>query len=229
MTEEIKTNDTVQTKGTKTKQTENTKKVENTNMAKQALFTEEQVNNMISQAVAKALSQQQQTIVQVAKEEYVTILYIGAIATGTVVALPKWGQITYAGGMLDIPKKDFLQGIGIQVNNELLRKRSLIVLNGLTDEERRRFGVEYKEGECLTTEAFFSLLDFNQDKIVEIFTKLCETHKRTVAKIFMSAYFEKHDNRINRETIRELNKISKVVEQEGLFTPIIEDMNNNDK
>lgn len=227
MTEEIEKKDKVQPQSTKTNKTEQSTKTT------QTTFTQDQVDNMIVQAVAKALAQQQinqtQTIVQVAKEEYVTILYIGSIAKGTVVSLPKWGQITYAGGMLDIPKKDFLQGIGIQVNNELLKKRSLIVLNGLTDEERRRFGVEYKDGECLTTEAFFSLLDFNQDKIVEIFTKLCETHKRTVAKIFMSAYFEKHDNRINRETIRELNKISKVVEQEGLFTQIIEDMNNNDK
>ncbi len=225
MTEEIEKKDKVQPQSTKTNKTEQSTKTT------QTTFTQEQVDNMIVQAVAKALAQQQnnQTIVQVAKEEYVTILYIGSIAKGTVVSLPKWGQITYAGGMLDIPKKDFLQGIGIQVNNELLKKRSLIVLNGLTDEERKRFGFEYKEGECLTAEIFFSLLDFNQDQIVEVFSKLCETHKRTVAKIFMSAYFEKHDNRINRETIRELNKISKVVEQEGLFTPIIEDMNNNDK
>lgn len=222
MTEEIEKKDKVQPKSTKTNKTE---------QYSNETFTKEQVDNMIVQAVAKALAQQQnnQTIVQVAKEEYVTILYIGAIANGTVVALPKWGQITYAGGMLDIPKKDFLQGIGIQVNNALLRKRSLIVLNGLTDEERKRFGVEYKEGEYLTTEMFFSLLDFDKDKIVEIFSKLCETHKRTVAKIFMSAYFEKHDNRINRETIRALNKVSKSVEENGLFTPIIEDMNEKDK
>ena len=46
----------------------------------------------------------------------------GANASGTVVAMPKWGSITYAGGMIDVPKKEFMQGIGIPVNNVLFYK-----------------------------------------------------------------------------------------------------------
>ena len=121
-------------------------------------YSEDEVKAMIAEASRKAAleaveaykASQPQTVVQVAKDEYVTVLFIGAIASGTTVSMPKWGQINYAGGMLDIPKKEFLQGIGVQVNNALLRERQIIVLSGLTDEERRRFGVDYKEGEYLT-------------------------------------------------------------------------------
>lgn len=194
-------------------------------------YTADELKEAVQKAVAEALekqSAQPQTVVQVAQDEYVTILYIGAIAQGTVVALPKWGQITYAGGMLDISKKDFLQGIGIQVNNALLKNRKILVISGLTDAERKRFGLEYKEGEYLTAEALASILGCEKDQVCEIFTKLCDEHKRTVAKIYLSAYFDNGDNRINRETIKALNKISKTIEKDGLFTPILEDMGRKD-
>lgn len=194
-------------------------------------FSQDEVNDIVQKAVAEALAKQQtqpQTVVQVAKDEYVTILFIGAIAEGTVVAMPKWGQITYAGGMLDISKKDFLQGIGIQVNAALLKDRKILVISGLTDEERRRFGVAYKEGEYLTAQALFELVGYEKDKICDIYAKLCEEHKRVVAKVYLSAYFDKHDNRINRETIKELNKLSKAIDSDGLFTPILEDMGRKD-
>lgn len=195
-------------------------------------FSQDEVNDIVQKAVAEALeaykASQPQTVVQVAKDEYVTILFIGAIAEGTTVSMPKWGQINYAGGMLDIPKKEFLQGIGVQVNNALLRERQIIVLSGLTDEERRRFGVDYKEGEYLTVTALYELIGYDTEKICDIFAKLCNEHKRIVAKIFIGAYFDKHDNRINRETVKALNSLSKSVDKDGLFTPILEDMGARD-
>ena len=165
---------------------------------------------------------------QVAKDEYVTVLFVGAIAQGTTVSMPKWGQITYAGGMLDIPKKEFLQGIGVQVNAALLRERQIIVISGLNDEERRRFGVDYKEGEYLTDKALYELIGYKKEKVCDIFKKLCDEHKRIVAKIYISAYFEKQDSRVNRETVKALNDLSKKVDKAGLFTPIIEDMGRKD-
>lgn len=199
-------------------------------------FSQDEVNAMIAEASRKAAieaveaykASQPQTVVQVAKDEYVTILFIGAIAEGTTVSMPKWGQINYAGGMLDIPKKEFLQGIGVQVNNALLRERQIIVLSGLTDEERRRFGVDYKDGEYLTVTALYELIGYDTEKICDIFAKLCNEHKRIVAKIFIGAYFDKHDNRINRDTVKALNSLSKSVDKDGLFTPILEDMGARD-
>ena len=191
-------------------------------------YSEDEVKAMIAEALEQFKASQPQTVVQVAKDEYVTVLFIGAIASGTTVSMPKWGQINYAGGMLDIPKKEFLQGIGVQVNNALLRERQIIVLSGLTDEERRRFGVDYKEGEYLTDKALYELVGYDTEKVCDIFTKLCDEHKRIVAKVYLTAYFEKQDKRVHRDTVKALNSLSKSVDKDGLFTPIIEDMGRKD-
>ena len=191
-------------------------------------YSEDEVKAMIAEALEQFKASQPQTVVQVAKDEYVTVLFIGAIASGTTVSMPKWGQINYAGGMLDIPKKEFLQGIGVQVNNALLRERQIIVLSGLTDEERRRFGVDYKEGEYLTDKALYELIGYDTEKVCDIFTKLCDEHKRIVAKVYLTAYFEKQDKRVHRDTVKALNSLSKSVDKDGLFTPIIEDMGRRD-
>ena len=199
-------------------------------------YSEEELKAIVAEASRKAAieaveaykASQPQTVVQVAKDEYVTVLFVGAIAGGTTVSMPKWGQITYAGGMLDIPKKEFLQGIGVQVNAALLRERQIIVVSGLTDEERRRFGVDYKEGEYLTDKALYELIGYDKEKVCDIFKNLCDAHKRIVAKIYLSAYFEKNDKRVNRETVKALNDLSKKVDEAGLFTPIIEDMGRKD-
>lgn len=199
---------------------------------KKKTYTEEELAKAVAEASKKAAeeaikayaaSNPQQTILQVAKDEYVTVVYIGGIASGTVVALPKMGTITYAGGMLDVPKKDFLQALGNRTNEALIRKRSLIVLNGLTDEERKRFNCDYKPQETLTQNAFFELLDYDKEQIIAVYSKLCDEHKKVVAKIYLSAYFEMSDKRINPETVKELNNISKSIDKDGLFTPILTD------
>ena len=191
-------------------------------------YSEDEVKAMIAEALEQFKVSQPQTVVQVAKDEYVTVLFIGAIAGGTTVSMPKWGQINYAGGMLDIPKKEFLQGIGVQVNNALLRERKIIVLSGLTDEERRRFGVDYRDGEYLTDKALYELIGYDTEKVCDIFNKLCDEHKRIVAKIYLTAYFEKQDKRIHRDTVMALNSLSKSVDKDGLFQPILEDMGRKD-
>ena len=45
-----------------------------------------------------------------------------------------------------------------------------------------------------------------------------------VAKMFLSAYFEKGDNRITAEKVKSLNEISKENDKDGMFKPILEDM-----
>jgi hypothetical protein len=40
----------------------------------------------------------------------------------------------------------------------------------------------------------------------------------------MTAYFDKNDNRVNLETVRDLNRLSKSVEKDGLSKTIIDDI-----
>ena len=158
------------------------------------------------------------------KVERVTLIFLGAIANGTQVALGKLGTITKAGNTLTVPKDLFLQAMGTPVVDALLRNRSLIVVDGLTAEEMERYNLAYKEGELLSQEAFFKILDYPKDKVVSIFSLLCKEHKILLAKLYSTAYFERGDNRISVELIKELNKESKVIEKDGLFTRILEDM-----
>lgn len=187
-------------------------------------FTQDEVNNLVAQAVEKALaSVQAQPVLQVAKDEYVTVMFMGVMASDSTVALGKLGNINRTGGTLDIPKKEFLQGLGTPVVDALLKNRSLIVVNGLTDEERERFGLKYTEGELISSTVYYKLLDLTTEEITNVYKNLCEGHKRTVAKLFITAYFEDNDKRVAIDTVKALNKISKEIDKDGLFTPILED------
>ena len=160
----------------------NTKKTYETptvsEVPEEKLFTRSEVESIVSAAVKKAISdydnEHRTDTVVYNKEEYVTLLYIGAIADGTVVSLGKLGQINKAGSTRDIPKKEFLQGMTIAVE-KMLENRSLIVVNGLTKDELERFGLDYKEGELLTQEADYKLLNYSDSEITAIFRKLCRT------------------------------------------------------
>ena len=107
--------------------------------------------------------------------------------------------------------------------DKLMRRRELIVINGLTDEERSRYRLDYKEGELLSADMYYKLLDLDVKVLYEIFPKLCESHQRIVAKLFISAY-EDGDNRIHPDTVKVLNNLSKKTDPDGMFTPILKDM-----
>ena len=109
---------------------------------------------------------------------------------------------------------------------KLLKKRRLIVLDGLTEEERKRYGVLYNEGEIMDTQMMDKLLDIPVDKLTTIFENLCPEHRQFVATRFITA-FEKGDNRISRGKVEPLQAISKTNDSEGLFTPILQKMNSD--
>ena len=52
---------------------------------------------------------------------------------------------------------------------------------------------------------------------------MCIQHKRVVATTFITAY-QNGDKRITQEKVKELNDISKAFDEDGMFTPILEDM-----
>lgn len=201
-------------------------------------YSEEDVNKLIQEkvaaAVAEALAKEKlntQTVLQVSKDEYVTVMYMGKFAQGTTVCIPEWGSINAAGGTLEIPKKEFKHGIGIALNDELLRTRKLIVLDGLTEEERERYKVNYGTGDVLSCKAFEKLLDFSKEEICKTFKLLCKEHKQLVAQIYNDAYFgdptkggeHTPDKRVNIDTVRALNAIAKECGETGLFSKILED------
>ena len=189
-------------------------------------FTLAEVQEMIKAAVAEATANAkpivENTVMQVAPIEYVTLMFTGRMAEGCVVGLGELGKINSDFGTIDVPKRAFLQKRDYKVD-KLLSKRVIVVLNGLDDKELERFNLKYKDGEILTPELFSQLLDLETGKLTEVFGKLCEGHKREVASLFYEAYMNK-DNRIDLDKVKALNDLTKDINEEGLFIPILKEM-----
>lgn len=197
-------------------------------------FSEEEVNEMLAQATEQAAQKAVEayiashpvtSVVQVTaqKEEMVTLLYMGAVASGSTVHLgDKLGDIMGRGGTRTISKAVFFENMTPNVLNRL-KDRRLIVVDGLTDEERERYGVNYSEGELVSKDIYYKLLDLEADTVVAIFKKACFRHKQLIASLYADAY-NAHDNRVNQSLIEKLQKASKAVDGDGMFTAILKDM-----
>lgn len=160
-------------------------------------------------------------------EGVVELTFLAAVSPDNVTSLGEYGSLNGVGGCIEIPRKEFGGKFMTPVVRSLLRDRSLIVCSGLTGAERRRYGVDYREGELLDMDAFDRLLDMDLNTLTAVFRKLCPEHKAFAATRFISAY-EKGDNRISREKVEPLNDISKETDPKGLFRPILEGMNKAD-
>lgn len=185
-------------------------------------YSEAETQAMIQKAVEEALKKQSNgTILQVVPEEKVTLLFIGGISNGTTVNLGTIGKINKDGGTIEVPKRDFIQGMNPTVDL-LLKNRKLIVVNGLNEEERERYELIYGEDEVLSANAFRKLLSYDTKTICDIFEKLCVEHKRIVVRVFLNAYMNNRDQRVSSEKVKALNKISKSVEERGMFIYLLE-------
>ena len=198
-------------------------------------YTEDEVQRMISMAVAKAMQSVptqpvMPQVIQVAAEtEKVHFLWQAEVADDNVTRFGDggmYGQIVGKTGSFYVPKSD-LSRILTERNRVFLKRRWLIVVSGLDAEEREALGVDYKEGEILDKRAFSKMVDLG-DELLEIYPKLCEGHKKMVAQRWAEAYEAGNPN-VTRERTVKLNEMSKAAgSARGDFTGIIERMNAQD-
>lgn len=213
--------------------TANKAKVNEVKTTSKKQYSSEEIANVLNtpeaqaamqKMIAEMLAKQPQPIMQVnyQKEEMVTLLYMGAVAEGSMVTLWEGFEIQGRGGTRDIPKKEFLQHLSQGVIKRL-KDRRLIVVDGLSDDERERYGVKYTDNELASVDIYYKLLSYDEDKIISIFKNVCDSHKTIIASLFKTAYMA-HDNRINQPLIERLNKASKTVDPKGMFSDILRDM-----
>lgn len=169
-------------------------------------------------------------VVQVmADTEKVHFLWQAEVSDSNVVHFGDggmYGRIVGKTGSFYVPKSD-LSRVLTEVNRLHLKRRWLIIVSGLDDEERIALGVDYKEGELLDKRAFAKMVDLG-DEILEIYPALCEGHKKMVAQRYAEA-FRKNNPNVTRERVLALNAMSKEAGSEkGDFAPIIEMMNQRD-
>ena len=222
--------------------TRKTVKKETEEVKEEKTFTEEEVKSLIAQAVANALEKAQANVVQISTDKpLVKMLFLDDCSDDNVLGFGinnKYGTITGPCGYINVPKDEWLGEFRDNQQQMLLRTRKLIVLDGLTDEERVMHGLDYKPGEVLDEQMFRNLLD-HMSELPEIFKKLCPTVRAVVAARLQTAY-DAGDPRIlgNRDIIVKLNKISKKdyenapqedPRREGLLSNIVRGLNKNDE
>lgn len=202
------------------------------------MYTAEQVQQMMKEAAAAAVAealknipkQAAPQIVQVSTSaEQVHFLWMAPVADDNVVQFGDggmYGNIVGKTGSFYVPKPD-LSRILTEMNRRFMAQRWLLVVSGLTDEEREALGVDYKPGEVLDKRAFAKLVELG-DELLNIYPALCEGHKVMAAQMYADAY-RQGSRYVTRERTVKLNALSKRKGHEkGDFIAIIEDMNEKD-
>lgn len=171
-----------------------------------------ELDTLIASAVASALANSTPQIVQVAPAENpVVLLFLGGIMPGSTVALGELGNIYRDGGTLTVSKENFFSKLN-GTAEYMLRTRQLIVVSGLTDEERERYGVLYNEKELLNEKTYGRLLSYTPDEVKTIYSALCPEHKAIAAKAFRTAL----DNQDGRVTEAKLKLLAKADKEAGI-------------
>lgn len=201
------------------------------------VFTQDEVNAIVAQAVEAALAKQaQQNVIRVSADTpMVKLLYQCECSPVNVINFGvngKFGSITGKTGKLSITKEAFVGEFRDELVQALLASRELIVIDGLTDEEREMYGVAYKKGEYMDEKVFAKMVDMG-NAILDIYPDLNQTYKDMVAKRFAEEY-EKNPKRIARDLVVKLNDMSKKsfrdlpkgdLRRKGSFSGVIEKMN----
>ena len=207
-------------------------------------FTQEQVQAMIDAALAKYAEEHkaepsaEQTAAQ-PNDGVVTIIWQAEVNDANELLIGpngKYGVITGKHAVIPIQHRDFVSDFRTTTMQYYLKTRNLIVVDGLTDDERKVYGLEYRQGEYLEPAVYERLIEMG-DKVLEIFPKLHPTWREMVATKFTDAY-ENKTLKCSREALIEMNKISKQdyanlpkgdMRRKGCFWAIIHAMNADDE
>lgn len=224
-TKEVKTEETEATETVEVKE----QKVETVD--KRDLEIEELKKQVAAMQEMLKKAQSAPQVVQVAPQEAekVHCLFEAEVADDNIFSLGengRYGRIIGKTGSFFIPKNELSSVMDAQFRS-MLENRWIIIVSGLTDEEREAFGVDYKEGEYLDKKAFAKMVDMGEE-ILEIYPNLCKGHQEMVAKRYYEAYLNGNP-KVTRDIVVELNKLSKKAgSDKGDFTGIIELMNEAD-
>ena len=202
-------------------------------------FTLEQVQKLIAEALAKHDAETKESKPLVQNDGVVTMIYQDEVNDASQIMLGpngKYGMITGKHATITVQKRDFISDFRTTMVQYLLKNRNLIVIDGLTDEERKIYGLEYKQGEYLEPAVYERLIDMG-DEVVNIFDKLHPTWQEMIGTKFIEAY-ENGTLKCSRDALIALNKMSKKnyagfgkddPRRKGAFYAIIHQMNAADE
>lgn len=187
----------------------------------------------------KQLENTNPQIIQVVNDtEKITMRFQAEVSDDNVAvfgANGMYGQVTGKVGTVIVPKSEWSRFYD-ETNRRLIDRRWLIVLSGMSEEERKIYNCAYKEGEILDEKAFRGLLGMGRD-LLAVFPKLCLEHQEMVGRRYIEAWKDGDPAVQDRTLIMALNEKSKekyaevgdvVGKRKGIFYPIIAGMNAKD-
>lgn len=192
----------------------------------------ELLQKQMEQLQAQMQAMQRPQVIQVAADtERVYFLWQAEVADYNLVTFGPggmYGSITGKTGTFSVPKNELSRILDNRTRG-FIAKRWLIVVDGMTDDERESLGVDYKEGEILDRKAFLRMVDMSKDEICEVYSKLCNSHKEMVGRRFYEAWKNRNEN-VTRAKVIALRNITR---DEGLdiqaFQQILKEMNASEE
>lgn len=192
----------------------------------------ELLRRQMEQLQEQLLAMQKPQVIQVAADtERVYFLWQAEVADYNLVTFGPggmFGSITGKTGTFSVPKNDLSRILDSRTRG-YLEKRWLIVLDGLTEDERESLGVAYRDGEIMDNKVFTRMVDLSREDICEVYQKLCQSHKEMVGRRFYEAWQAKNEA-VTREKVIALRNITR---DEGLdikaFQTILQEMNANEE
>ena len=191
-----------------------------------AAMKEEMSAQMASFREALAEAQKPQFIQVAADVEKVQFLFMAEVCDENVYEVGPngmYGRIVGKTGTFYVPKSD-LSRVMDTMFRLLMKKRWIVVVSGMTDEERAAYGVDYRLDEVLKESDFSRIIELG-DGILGIYPSLCDGHKEVVEKRYFDAWRSKNPL-VNRESVAELNRMAKDAGRDkNAFRTILEEMN----
>ena len=193
---------------------------------KEESYSKAEVEAMIAAAVSNAIAGlRQQQYAAVPERERVNLLWQAPVMAENVEEFGpngRYARISGPTGGFFVPKDEFSLIVDSRVRM-YLERRWLIVLSGLTDEEREIYGVNYKPGEYLTKTAFAKLTE-QGEKLLEIYPQLCDGNRKIVAGAVYQGWKE-GNKAINRGIVEQLNAMCREINpEETTFQTILQEM-----
>ena len=192
----------------------------------------EMLQRQMEEMQRQILAMQKPQVIQVAPDtERVYFLWQADVADYNLVTFGPggmYGSITGKTGTFSVPKNELSRILDNRTRG-FIERRWLIVVDGLTDEERESLGVAYADGEILDRKVFAKMVSLGKDEICEIYPRLCKSHKDMVAR----RYYEEWQNGNSAVTREKVIALRDLTRDMGLdisaFKQILKEMNASEE